>query len=133
MHRPAVNIQMSRDYEPVAAVIAFAAVNDDRLPLRVEAHEDFGGAAAGVFHQHDAGDAVLLDRPPIEFADLFAAERHHDTTDPRRAAGPWSNAAGRRGSSPATTGRDRRVAGRWRSRNTPPSVRTTIGRGPSRR
>ena len=69
-----LGIQMPRDHEAVAAVIAGAAQDQRRLLLRVQTHQQFGAAAAGVLHEHDAGNAELLDRPAVEFANLDHAK-----------------------------------------------------------
>jgi hypothetical protein len=60
--------------KPVAAVVAGATQDKDPLPFRVEANKEFGGPAPGVLHEDDAGDAVLVDRPPVQLADGGAGQ-----------------------------------------------------------
>ena len=69
----AANFEVAGDDEAVAGVVAFAAEDDDRA-VDAEPLEHVDAAAAGVFHQHQAGDAVLFDRAAIEFAALVAGE-----------------------------------------------------------
>ncbi len=67
----AANFQMPGDHEAVAGVVAFAAENDDG-PIDAEPLQHVDAAAAGVFHQDEAGDAVFFDRAAIDFAALVA-------------------------------------------------------------
>ena len=62
---------MASDDETVAGVVAFAAEDDDRA-VDAQPLEHIDTTAAGVFHQHQAGDAVLFDRAAIDFAGLLA-------------------------------------------------------------
>jgi len=72
-------VEVPGDDKPVAGVVAFAAANGNasqtakRLGLG-EAAEDIRRAAAGVFHEHQPGHAVLLDRPPIDLAGLLSCD-----------------------------------------------------------
>ena len=74
----AADFEVPGDDEAVAGVVAFAAEDDDRA-VDAEPLQHIDAAAAGVLHQHQAGDAVLLDRAAIDFAALFAGE---DCVDP---------------------------------------------------
>src|SRR5262245_45045056 len=70
-------MQMTGDHIPIAAVIAFSADDQSRSALGIEPHQHIGSAAAGIFHENDAGHAELLDRPAIDFAHLGSGERRH--------------------------------------------------------
>ena len=69
----AAYFQVPSDDKSVAGVVALAAQNDDRA-VDAEALEHIDAAAAGVFHQHEAGDAVFFDRAAIDFAALLASK-----------------------------------------------------------
>ena len=75
-------VEVPGDDEPVTGIVAFAAADDDAsqtaagLGLR-KAAEDVRRAAAGVFHEHQPGHAVLLDRPPIDLAGLLSRNGGH--------------------------------------------------------
>src|SRR5262249_21351305 len=91
-------VEMAGDDEAVAAVVAGAAADRDRLPLGVEAHLQLGSAAAGVLHEHDAGNAELPGGAGVQFA-------HLGTTQPEvgRAGHGASVRADRRGGCNPTT------------------------------
>jgi hypothetical protein len=61
------------DDEAVAGVVAFAAENRDG-PIDAEPLQDIDAAAAGVFHEHKAGDAVIVGCSAVEFAALVAGK-----------------------------------------------------------
>ncbi len=71
--------QRARDDEAVAAVVAAAA--DDADAARSEIVERRlhrrHRLPAGILHQHDRGDADVLDRTAIRFAHLFRVEHSH--------------------------------------------------------
>ncbi len=69
--------EMASDDEAVAAVVALAAADDDRA-VNAERTQQFRHAAAGVLHQHDAGDAELLDGTAIEITRLLSRQDHGD-------------------------------------------------------
>ena len=71
--RVAADFEVAGDDEAVARVVAFAAQDDDRA-VDAEPLQHVDAAAAGVFHQHQAGDAVLVDRAAIDRAALLAGE-----------------------------------------------------------
>jgi hypothetical protein len=55
----------------VAGIVAFAAEDCDGA-IDSEALHHVHTAAAGVFHEHEAGDAVLFDGAAVELARLLA-------------------------------------------------------------
>src|SRR5215207_6199815 len=61
----------------IPTVVARATENHNWFPLRVQPHQHLGRPAAGILHQHHAGDAVLLDRPAVQLADLGAGQGRH--------------------------------------------------------
>ena len=65
--------EVAGDDEAVAGVVAFAAEDDDGA-VDAETFEDVDAAAAGVFHEDEAGDAELVDRDAVDGAGLFAVE-----------------------------------------------------------
>ncbi len=69
----AADFEVPGDDEAVAGVVAFAAEDDDRA-VDAEPLQHVDATAAGVFHQHEAGDAVLFDGAAIDFAALVAGE-----------------------------------------------------------
>ena len=76
----ASQVEMPRQDEAVAGVVAPAAADDD-LAGDAQPAERIGDPAAGVLHQHQAGHAVLFDRQGIEPPGLLAIEggkRHPD-------------------------------------------------------
>ncbi len=78
-HADAALRERSRDDEAVAAVVAAAAKHGD-VPVEQVAVDRFhrrDDLASGVLHQHERGDADLLDRPPIGFAHLRGVEDSH--------------------------------------------------------
>jgi len=77
-------VQMPRDDVAIAAVVAAAADDGDALAPHVLLSHAFnvrsGGfrdTPAGVFHQHQAGDAQRFNGVTIEGSHLFAGERVH--------------------------------------------------------
>ena len=71
--------QRPGDDKPVAAVVAVAAEHR-HLPLEQLAVHGFHRGhdlAAGVFHEHERGDADLADRPPIGLAHLCGVQDAH--------------------------------------------------------
>ena len=78
--------QVPRDDEPVAAVVAGAAHDDDAcvggVAVEQLANEDVGRAAAGVLHQDQARHAARLDGVGVEGAHLRARQdRDHAVTN----------------------------------------------------
>jgi hypothetical protein len=69
----AADFKVAGDDESIAGVVAFAAEDDDGA-VDTEALEHIDTAAAGIFHEHEAGDAALFDRTAIELAGLLACE-----------------------------------------------------------
>jgi len=65
--------QMAGDDGAVAAVVAFAGDDDDRA-RNSEGEDEFGGVATGVFHEEDAGDAVVTESADVNVTDLGACE-----------------------------------------------------------
>ena len=65
--------EVAGDDEAVAGVVAFAAEDDDGA-VDAEALEHIDATAAGVFHEDEAGDAVLFDGDAVDGAALFAVE-----------------------------------------------------------
>ena len=62
-------MQAARGHESVAAVVAFATTDYDGT-ANAEAEKQLGSATAGVFHEHDAGNAGLFNRPAVDCSDL---------------------------------------------------------------
>ena len=65
--------EVAGDDEAVAGVVALAAEDGDGA-VDAEAFEDVDAAAAGVFHEDEAGDAELIDGDAVDGAGLFAVE-----------------------------------------------------------
>ncbi len=70
-HGVAAQVQMPGHDEPVAAVVAVAAADGDRA-RDSQTTQHVGRSATGVFHQHDARQAVVVDGPAVELAGLVA-------------------------------------------------------------
>jgi hypothetical protein len=80
-------VQVAGDDETITTVIPFAADDDDMLPCRITRRVDefVGTAAAGILHEDKTGDAVTLDRRPIEALHHFRrCEKPHGITRIRR-------------------------------------------------
>ena len=71
----AANFQMPGDDEAVAGVVAFAAEDDDRA-VDAEPLQHIDAAAAGVFHQDEAGDSVFFNRDGDRFRGICVWEAH---------------------------------------------------------
>ena len=73
---PSVVEQMASDHIAIPAVIARSAEDADLgiLHARQLLPDQFGATAAGVLHEHDARDAVLVDGSIVQFADHCAGE-----------------------------------------------------------
>jgi hypothetical protein len=69
-------LEMPRDHEAVAAVVAPAAGDGDRARDALRLKQP-GGIRSGVLHQHDTRDAVLLDGEAIEFANSLSCQPCH--------------------------------------------------------
>src|SRR5687768_10578077 len=69
----ATYFEVTGDDEAVAGVVAFAA-EDYHGAVDANSLQHIDAAAAGVFHEHETGDAELLDRAAIDFARLGAGE-----------------------------------------------------------
>src|SRR5207244_8240920 len=61
--------------QAVPAVVALAPADHHRAATP-QVNQHFRGAAAGILHQHDAGNAQLFDGPPVEVANFLTAEIH---------------------------------------------------------
>jgi hypothetical protein len=81
-HLDAPLAQHARDDEPVAAVVAPAREDGDAAAVQIVERRGHGGhnLAAGVLHQHDGGDADLVDRPPIRLSHLLGCQDAHVTS-----------------------------------------------------
>jgi hypothetical protein len=77
-HFDAGILEMPRDDVPVAPVVSLAATDHDRAGDS-QGLEQFRAAAAGVLHQHNAGQMKLLDRPLIHRTDLLPRQGFHAT------------------------------------------------------
>ena len=66
-------IEMPRDDQAIAAVVAFAAADDD-FAFDPQLQHEFSGPAPGVLHEHGAWDAVLFDGLAVQFAELPAGK-----------------------------------------------------------
>ena len=64
---------MPGDDEAIAGVVAFAAEDDDGA-IDAQSLQHVDATTAGVFHEDEAWDAVILDRTAIYFAALVTGE-----------------------------------------------------------
>lgn len=93
---------MARDDEPVAAVVAGAAHDDDAgvdgVAVEQLADEDIGRAASRVLHEQEAGDTTDLDGALVERAHLLAREDggHGGDSSGHRSVRPRSKLQGGR-------------------------------------
>ena len=76
--RTEARVQLTRDHQAIAAVVALPAKHHDAL--LAERSESFGQklhhAVPGIFHQDDAGDAGL-DGPPVDLAHFRRGQDLH--------------------------------------------------------
>src|SRR5215469_4765327 len=79
---------MPRGAETIAAVVAFAAKNNDgpALEIRESGLDEFGDTVAGAFHEREAGHTILFCREPINFAHFSGGEYFHLIPASREAA-----------------------------------------------
>ena len=78
-HVEAALLQRARHDEAVAAVVALAADDGDAAigEIGIEGFDRGHHLAAGVLHQHQRGDADVLDRAAIGFAHLLGVQDPH--------------------------------------------------------
>jgi len=75
-HPVAGIVEVTGDHEAVATVVALAAGDDDRAG---DAHrlQQPRRSRTGVFHQHDAGHAVVFDGCSVDFSDFSPCQGTH--------------------------------------------------------
>src|SRR5579863_142751 len=78
-------LEVPRDDEAVAAVVSLSAEDDDAaaLEMREAVANEFGDAAASVFHQGKTGDAVALRGEPVDLPHFRRGENIHAKEIPR--------------------------------------------------
>src|SRR5262249_6045848 len=71
---------MTRDHEPVAAVVALPRTNHDTAPSHVRElpQQHYRGTLSGALHQHMAGCGIALDRQRIQLTHLSGGDYEHD-------------------------------------------------------
>jgi hypothetical protein len=72
----AADFEMTGDHETVTRVVAFAAEDNDGA-ADTEPLQYIDASTAGVFHEHEAGNAVILNGAAIDFAALVTGEKRN--------------------------------------------------------